>query len=139
MKTGLDAAEVLGNLPGPLGIILLLVFGGGGYAGIAAIVKSVSDRRQGVAAHELAEDEAISQRWRAIIDAQVEALITPLREELAAVKEEQKVMKAELASTMTKYWRAISHIRALLLWITRYATETSVPLPPAPEEIMKDI
>lgn len=145
-----DVPDFVLALPTWLQAILWVLIGGGGFAGVAAVYRAVADRSQGVSSHELAEDEAISARWKSIIDTQVEALIKPLKDELsriksenseamASMKQEQETMRTDLRNIHAKYWRAISHIRSLLLWISRNAPGVDTSLPQPAEEIMKDI
>jgi hypothetical protein len=72
----------------PIGWAILLavagvLFGGGG---VAALIKAISDSRQGVDASEVAEDDAIAARWQALSDAQVQNLLRPMETRLATVE-----------------------------------------------------
>lgn len=81
------------------------------------------------------------------------AIITPLREDVALAREDAKIARQESSSLSaridvleqendtirTRYWKAIGHVRELLLWIARHAPHIT-PLPPVPPaEIATDI
>lgn len=112
--------------------ILTLLLGGGG---IGALLKVRHDKRMGVAQQEVAEDDALSNLWKAIIEAQTKSLLEPLTTELADLRGRFTVLEGELALSRRKYWSAISHIRTLYTWISRHLPEdfeaTKIPEPPA--------
>lgn len=114
-----------------LAIVSLLV----GSGGIGALWKIRHDRRAGVAQQELAEDDSVAIRWRAIIETQTKSLLEPMQKRLAEVEEEVRSVKVELADSRRKYWSAISHIRTLYTWISRHlppdVETTQIPEPPA--------
>lgn len=128
------AAADSGNIPwlGTAITILSLALGGGG---IAALFKIRHDKRMGIAQQEVAEDDALSNRWRAIIETQTKVLLEPMQKRLADVEIEVGTLKTELATSRRKYWSAISHIRTLYTWISRHMPEdieqTQIPAPPA--------
>jgi hypothetical protein len=124
---------------------LTIALGGGG---IAALLRLRHDKRMGIAQQETTEDDAISNRWKAIIETQTKVLLEPMREELSAtksdlagVKVEMREMKAELEASRRKYWSAISYIRSLLTWIARHMPESieTTQVPPAPAIVVEDI
>lgn len=112
--------------------VLTLLLGGGG---IAALLKVRHDKRMGVAQQETAEDDALSNRWKAIIEAQTASLLEPMARRLVSLEESVGRLENELALSRRKYWSAISHIRTLYNWIARHLPEdvsqTQVPEPPA--------
>lgn len=112
--------------------ILTLILGGGG---IAALLKVRHDKRMGVAQQEAAEDDALSNRWKAIIEAQTASLLEPMTRRLVTLEEKVGTLESDLALSRRKYWSAISHIRTLYNWIARHLPEdvsqTQVPAPPA--------
>ena len=112
--------------------LLTVILGGGGFA---ALLKVRHDKRLGVAQQEVAEDDALSARWKAIIEAQTVSLLKPMQERIGTLEETTKRLETELGTTKRKYWSAISHIRNLYTWIARHLPEdieqTSIPAPPA--------
>lgn len=110
-----------------------------GSGGVAAVVKAVSDRRQGIDSHEVAEEDAIIDRWRALSDAQIKVLLEPLQNRLSAVEDEVEALKEELKVSRAKYWRAIAYIRVLLTWITRHVPESAPPPPDPSAALAEDI
>lgn len=81
---------------------------------------------------------AITTRWREIVAAQTEEIVQPLRAEVTALRGEVGVLRAEVEALRTRYWRAITHVRALVAWIHRNHPQPA-DLPPAPAEIAADI
>lgn len=118
-------------------IAALTAVGGGG--GVAAIIKARADRQAGVDSHELAEDDALQKRWQAIAEAQLELLLTPLREEVARLREEVAAVRTESAAVQTKYWKAINYIRTLSSWIARHVTDPELTPPVPPADVVGDI
>lgn len=125
--------------------LLTIALGGGG---IAALLRLRHDKRMGVAQAEVAEDDALSNRWKAIIETQTTVLLEPMKHELATAKSdladlklEFKEMKLELETSRRKYWSAISYIRSLLTWIARHMPEDvgTTQVPPAPATVVEDI
>jgi hypothetical protein len=112
--------------------VLTLLLGGGG---IAALLKVRHDKRMGVAQQETAEDDALSNRWKSIIEAQTASLLEPMARRLVTLEEKVGTLESDLALSRRKYWSAISHIRTLYNWIARHLPEdieqTQVPPPPA--------
>lgn len=91
----------------------------------------------------LATDKAEDEHWRDIVTAQTEALVKPLREEVAGGRAEISQLRTEVAQLRlevetfrTRYWRAIDHIRVLRGLLKRNSTDA---LPAAPSEIAADI
>lgn len=86
----------------------------------------------------VAEDAADDAHWTAIIKAQTEAVVQPLRLEVTDLRAEVASLRTEVELVRTRYWRAIAHIRALMTWISRnHPDSTGLPLPAA--EITNDI
>lgn len=111
--------------------LLTLLLGGGG---IAALLKVRHDKRLGVAQQEAVEDDALSNRWRAIIETQTKVLLEPMKLELQEVKTEVRGLRADLETSRRKYWAAISYIRTLYNWMARHlpddVEQTQIPAPP---------
>jgi hypothetical protein len=81
---------------------------------------------------------ALTARWRELVAAQTEEIVQPLRAEVGALRGEVATLRAEVEAVRTRYWRAITHVRALLAWIHRHHTQPDeLPLPPV--EIAADI
>lgn len=86
----------------------------------------------------VAEETADDAHWKAIIAAQTEALVQPLRNEVTELRTEVASLRTEVELVRTRYWRAIAHIRALMTWINRHQPE-AVGLPAPSAEIVNDI
>lgn len=127
-----DSAPPSNDWLAPTVSILALLLGGGG---IGAIWKARHDAKQGVAQQEVAEDDALSNRWRAIIETQTKSLLEPMQKRLGEVETEVATLKVELETSRRKYWSAISFIRTLYTWISRHLPPdietTQIPEPPA--------
>ena len=110
-------------------------------AGVNAWLKQRDDRRQGVAASDVAEDNSQAERWKSIIETQTKVLLEPMRQQLAEHADKIRGLEAELESRNRKYWQAISLIRALYLWIERHVVvDPAKQLVPQPTElILEDI
>lgn len=117
---------------GPLITVVTLLFGAGG---IVAWRRLTHDKKMGVAQQEVAEDDALANRWKAIIEAQTKSLLEPMTTRLADVEAKVKALEGELEASRRKYWSAVSYIRILLTWIARHMPDnienTSIPTPPA--------
>lgn len=117
---------------GPLITIVTLLFGAGG---VVAWRRLTHDKKIGVAQQEVAEDDALANRWKAIIEAQTKSLLEPMTTRLADVEAKVKALEGELEASRRKYWSAVSYIRILLTWIARHMPDnienTSIPTPPA--------
>jgi hypothetical protein len=122
-------------------VVIALVTGLLGSGGVAAWLKVRHDKKLGVASQEVAEEEALSNRWRTIIETQTKALLEPMQKRLAEVEVEVALLKKELETSRRKYWSAISYIRTLLTWIARHMPDdvetTQVPDPPT--NVVEDI
>ena len=86
----------------------------------------------------VAEDRAEDEHWAAIVRAQTEAVVQPLRQEVTDLRTEVASLRTEVELVRTRYWRAISHIRSLMTWIHRHHTDPA-GLPTAAAEIAPDI
>ncbi len=125
------------TIPGWLSFVLLgvgTVLGGGG---ITAFLKARWDRKAGVEAHEVSEDDAIASRWEALSKAQIEVLLDPLRARLGEVEAKVTALETELDASRKKYWTAIPYIRVLIALLHRHAPDV-IP-PSAPANIAEDI
>ena len=118
-----------------LPVLIALVTGLLGSGGVAAWLKIRHDKRVGIAAQEVIEDDALSNRWKAIIETQTKSLLEPMQKRLADLEGEVEKLKGDLEASRRKYWSAIAHIRTLYNWIARHLPDdleqTQVPAPPA--------
>lgn len=122
----------------------------GGLSGLGAVLmwrrqakKLDADTRHVDTTTDLAVDAGEDSHWKAIVQAQTEALVQPLREEIAALRGEVQLLRVETTTLReqvethrTRYWRAITYIRALLAW-ARHPSSSDAPSPPA--ELAVDI
>lgn len=129
-----------------VGIVIAAFTGIGGGGGVAAILKARSDRQLGIDAGELAEDNALTERWKQLATAQVQLLMEPLRAEVSRlgaeiekVKAESERVKAESEVARTRYWKAISYVRTLNSWIAKHVTDSTLTPPPPPADLADDI
>lgn len=138
LETVAQAVSESGSIPWltPAITILTLVLGGGG---IAALLKVRHDKRMGVAQQETAEDDALSNRWKNIIEAQTVSLLTPMSTRLATLEETVTRLEGELSESRKKYWGAIGYIRTLNNWIARHLPESVEQVPPPPAVLAEDI
>lgn len=117
---------------GPLIAIGTLLVSSGG---IVAWRRLQHDKKVGVAQQETMEDDALSNRWRAIIESQTKSLLEPMTARLQTLETKVQSLEQELEASRRKYWSAVSYIRILLTWIARHLPPdieaTSVPTPPA--------
>lgn len=122
-------------------VIIALITGLLGASGIGAWIKQRHDKQIGIAAQEVTEDDALTTRWRTLIETQTKALLEPMQKRLTDVEAEVARLNVELADSRRKYWSAISYIRTLLTWIARHMPDdiehTQVPHPPA--TVVEDI
>lgn len=113
-----------------IAILTILLSSGG----IVAWRRLNHDKKLGIAQQEQVEDDALSNRWKAIIEAQTTSLLAPLQNRLSIMEQRVTSLEAELALSRRKYWSAISHIRTLYNWIARHMPDdieqTQVPAPP---------
>lgn len=130
-----DSVQSVGGLRDwiiPVSTLGAILFGGGG---LVAWRRLNLDRKVGIAQQEVAEDDALSKRWREIIESQTINLLQPLTLELKETKDEVKLIRQELEKSRQKYWSAISHIRTLYSWTARnlpdHLEHTEIPPPPA--------
>ncbi|QBI98129.1 hypothetical protein SEA_FIREMAN_46 [Microbacterium phage Fireman] len=121
---------------GPLIAVATIVLGGGG---LAALLRVRHDKRIGVAQQETAEDDALSNRWRAIIETQTKVLLEPMEKQIGELKGEVAGLKVEVAESRRKYWGAIGYIRTLSNWIARHLPESIEQVPPPPAVLAEDI
>jgi len=116
----------------PVIALLTALLGGGGFA---AFLKVRHDKRIGIAQQETAEDDALSNRWRAIIEAQTKSLLEPMTSRIVTLEAKVTSLEEELEASRRKYWSAITYVRSLLTWIARHLPpdfdSTQVPQPPA--------
>lgn len=115
----------------------------GGLAGLSAILlwrhqarKIAAEARKLDVDADVAADAGEDAHWQAIIAAQAEAIIAPLRTEVEELRVEVRKLRDEVETHRTRYWRAITYIRTLLAW-SRHPSTSDVPPPPA--ELAVDI
>lgn len=116
-----------------LGTLLL------GSGGVVAWRRLTHDKRIGVAQQETAEDDALSNRWKSIIETQTKVLLEPMQEQIGELKSEVAGLKTEVAESRRKYWGAIGYIRSLQTWITRHLPDSIEQVPPPPAILAEDI
>ncbi|QDH93096.1 hypothetical protein QDA02_gp69 [Microbacterium phage Margaery] len=116
-----------------LGTLLL------GSGGVVAWRRLTHDKRIGVAQQETAEDDALSNRWKSIIETQTKVLLEPMQEQIGELKNEVAGLKTEVAESRRKYWGAIGYIRSLQTWITRHLPDSIEQVPPPPAILAEDI
>jgi len=134
----------------PLEWVFGIIFSLGGASGLGSIAlwwrqerKLKAETRHLDVATGIAVDESDDAHWQRIVAAQTEALVEPLRAEIEVLRAEQQRMRDEMATLRTevethrtRYWRAITYIRALLAW-SRHPSTSDAPAPPA--ELAVDI
>ncbi|QDH93285.1 hypothetical protein QC999_gp65 [Microbacterium phage Cressida] len=120
----------------PLITVVSLLLGGGG---LAALFRLRHDKRLGVAQQETAEDDALSNRWKAIIEQQTVSLLTPMATRLQTLETTVTRLETELTDSRKKYWSAIGYIRSLNTWIARHLPERMEQVPPPPNVLAEDI
>lgn len=122
----------------PLITIATLLLGSGG---VVAWRRLTHDRRIGVAQQETAEDDALSNRWKAIIEAQTKVLLEPMTSRIATLETKVGTLEADLEASRRKYWSAVTYIRQLLTFIARHLPEDaeSTQVPQAPATLVEDI
>lgn len=125
----------------PVWITLVIAVLGaiGGGSGVAAIIKARADRKQGVDAHEIAEDDALLARWEKLAQAQVELLLQPLKDQLADLTKKVVGLEGEIEETRTKYWKIVNHVRTLYSWIAKHVTDPDLVPPTPPADVADDI
>jgi hypothetical protein len=121
-----------------LAVVTIIITGLFGVGGLAALLRVRLDRKNSIAQQEVAEDDAIAQRWQAIVQAQTEALVAPLRASVSDLQAKVEKLEGDLRTSRSKYWRSIVYIRQLLAFLSKQLPEGVEP-PPAPPEILEDI
>lgn len=124
-------------VPAWVSIVVVIVGTLLGSGGFAAIVKVRYDRRAGVEAHEVIEDDAVVARWAAIATAQVEVLINPLRVRMTELEATVARLDRELTESQRRYWSGVGYIRVILRLLHRHVPDAEIPPPPA--NIAEDI
>lgn len=126
----IESVETFPWLGSVIGLVTLLL----GSGGVVAWRRLSHDKRQGIAQQELAEDDALTARWRAIIEVQTKSLLEPMQTRLKDVEGKVAGLEQELADSRRKYWSLISYVRTLLTWIARHMPDeidhAQVPSPP---------
>jgi hypothetical protein len=129
-----EATSLDGGIPWltPVIAILTLLLGS---SGVVAFYRARHDARRGVSQQAVATDDSVSNRWKAIIEAQTKTLLEPMSVRISTLESKIGALEADLATSRRKYWSAISHIRTLYTWISRHMPDdieqTQVPAPPA--------
>ncbi|AWY05296.1 hypothetical protein QDA01_gp64 [Microbacterium phage Cinna] len=121
---------------GPAIAVVTVLLGGGG---LAALFRLRHDKRIGIAQQETAEDDALSNRWKAIIEAQTASLLEPMTRRLATLETTVGRLETELTDSRKKYWSAIGYIRSLNTWIARHLPESVEQVPTPPAVLAEDI
>lgn len=129
--------SIVGALGGATTLVTLATLG-------PTIRRARAEARRADVDATVAEDSAEDAHWRALLQAQVELVVQPLREEIArlgreveAARADAAAARAEVTQHRTRYWRAITYIRTLLSLLARHAPHAIVPAPPP--EISTDI
>ena len=129
--------SVVGALGGVTTLVTLVTLG-------PTIRRARADARRADIDATIAEDAGEIAHWRAMLQTQVELVVQPLREEVARLRVEVEAARADAAAARadvtqhrTRYWRAVTYIRALLGLLATHAPHATVPPPPA--EISADI
>jgi len=125
------------SIPAWLSVVLALFTLGLGGGGVASLMKARYDRQQGIESQEIAEDDAIAERWKQLSQAQIEMLLNPLKVRLTEVEDKVQTLEAELGKSRRKYWTAVPYIRALLSLLRHHAPDAVTP--PVPIEIAEDV
>lgn len=122
----------------PLILIGTLLLGSGG---VVAWRRLTHDKKIGVAQQETAEDDALSNRWKAIIEAQTKVLLEPMTSRIATLETKVGTLEADLEASRRKYWSAVTYIRQLLTWISRHLPPDieTTQVPQAPATLVEDI
>uniref|UniRef100_A0AAU7J8H6 Minor tail protein n=2 Tax=unclassified bacterial viruses TaxID=12333 RepID=A0AAU7J8H6_9VIRU len=122
----------------PLIAIAGLLLGSGG---VVAWRRLSHDKRIGIAQQETVEDDALSNRWKSIIEAQTKVLLDPMTSRINTLETKVDTLEQELEDSRRKYWSAVTYIRQLLTWISRHLPsgleDTQVPAPPT--TVVEDI
>lgn len=133
-----ELATLIASITGVLGIL------GGGT--IMQLVNLRHTRRQDDAKQAVSEDDALAKRWEAIVRTQTEALIEPLQKQITDLGQKVEHLESQLdaarreaSAERSKYWKAIGYARTLRALIDRFLDPTSVTVPEAPADIIKDI
>ena len=144
--------QVLGAIGGPAALVAVVTLGPTVRKARAAARRADIDIDIDIDIDvTVAEDTAEDAHWRTMLEAQVELVVRPLREEIgrlggevkaaradaAAARSEVEQMRSEVTAHRTRYWRAITYIRALLALLARHAPHATAPTPPV--EIQADI
>jgi hypothetical protein len=103
-----------------ISIVTTLITGGLGAGGFVAWRRLNHDKKIGVAAQEVVEEDSEAARWRSIIETQTNSLLEPMRRQLAEHATKIQQLEQELATSKRKYWLAIAYIRQLLAWLNRH-------------------
>lgn len=122
-----------------IAVVIAVFTAVGGGTGVAAIIKARSDSKQGVDAHELAEDDALQERWKKLAEAQLKLLLEPLQLQLTDLTAKVTKLEGEITETRTKYWKAIAYVRTLNSWIAKHVTDPDLVPPAPPADFAGDI
>lgn len=87
----------------------------------------------------LAVDSAEDAHWQSIVKTQAEAIVEPLRTEVAALRGEVAGLRTEIEALRTRYWRSIHYIRDLLAWIAKHLPNADPGPPVIPADIAQDV
>lgn len=116
--------------------LIVGLFGGGT---LTTLIQAKSDRKRGIGELEVAQDDAVAQRWQAIVNTQAESLISPLTKRIEDLEEDVVELRTKLDASMAKYWRAVTYIRKLQSYIIKHLPDGQKPPPDPPADIAEDI
>lgn len=136
-ESGVTPSDPIGwwaTMAGAVGLLM-----GGGFS---ALWKVRNDRKAGIEAHELSEDEQRNAHWESLLRSQIELVVDPLRKTIGDLNDEVEKLRGEVKSTTdleratrSKYWRAVNHIRVTTAWIAQHMP----PGTPAPPMLSADL
>lgn len=120
---------------------------GGGAAAIGVLVylwptiqKMRAEAGKAITEAAVMADAAEDAHWQAIVTAQTEAVVKPLREEVERLSRKVTGLEERVEQISQRYRSAIGYVRILLAWIRRHhQTDHPMDLPVAPAEIAGDI
>lgn len=116
--------------------IIAALFGGGG---LAAVLNWRHQKRAGVRQEDRADDDALAERAKAMLEAQFTYLMKPLQEEVTKLRTELDTLKAQMAAEGARYSRLLAYTRLLRDWVAKHFTDQSPPPPQPSEDLLVDL